>query len=1201
MPSKKKPDALKQYLNETKNKNKEFSCGGNNDGSVLENYLRLLKSYQQEFKCQKLTIFMQVGSFFEVYGIKFIDDNTTEGNVWEVASILNIKVANKLDTTVNGREVKQFMAGCKEEYVDDYIHQLSDEGWTIPIFIQEKENGRVKGRKLETIISPGTNVETNDISNYFMYVYMKGSPSIRQKRTNSLIISIFFVDCISGDNSVMELTTQDINNYSVVFSEVIKLFSIYNPKELIIHLDIVNINNFPQFQQQELYNTLQLHNRNVSIIREVIDKKYHQVEIQKKVLERCYSSYQGRNTIFQQLGLNNDMRYYIIGMCLGLDAINKINPNIITLLNKPEIIQESSHYLMLANNCLQQLDIVNDERVRRNEVEMDYDYENLLSGVSTKKITLLKLLDKTKTTMGRRMFKKKLTLPITNVEKLEMSYQQIEELRVIQMKHLIKKNGDFFSSPLNDMRGQLQVIRDISKNMRQIATQTLLPNHLDMFLASVKGALDLNYSMNVICQCNNIKKDNKINTLIPRMDNEEREKVEEMLDYIKSQLILEKCDNHWNNIEGSIFQKGVYSDFDKLEERIRVNQSFTKLLRSEMTKLMKPDLKYKNVRDFVKEDFLIGIDNNAKLGKYLYCNARGKKMWELAVSNNNNNNNNNNNDSNNKNNNNKNKNSKITIGEYNIPYQSITLKPISAGKFQVVCNEILESCGTLIKSIEDMRKMCREKFKEWQLELFKKYKGCLENVIQFVGETDVLQSMVTVSMKLGLTRPEIKINGVVNGAINKDSEKIPHKSYIDIKDIKHPIISAIHTDVPYITNNALFGKDGCNGVLLFGVNASGKSSYAKSIGIAIIMAQAGMYVPAREMVYYPYNYLFTRIRNNDDIYAGLSSFEVEMQEFKVILQHGNENSMILGDELCSGTETLDATAIMASGLKKLHDRGCSFIFATHLHFLAELEYVSSLENLKFKHLTVELDPENNNRVIYRRKIKNGNGPQSYGILVCQSMKLEKSFIDDAVMIRRQIENGELIKFNGRLTNSGELVDYHTSAYNKEKHITRCEVCQEVGTDIHHIHQQADADNCGVIEGDAGMGVFHKNEKWNLVCLCKECHQSVHSSPSRLEIKGYYSSSDGIILEYEWINRVIDNVVRNISAIDSREDVNDVGRRLDGKKELEFKTLDDNLRQEIVDDILRLSNDGKTYKSIQYKIKKDKSCKISLKDIRQIVG
>lgn len=1174
MPSKKKPDALKQYLNESKNKNKEFSSGGNNDGSVLENYLRLLKSYQQDFKCQKLTIFMQVGSFFEVYGVKYADDNTTEGNVWEVASILNIKVANKTDTSVNGRIVKQFMAGCKEEYVDDYIHQLSDEGWTIPIFIQEKENGRVKGRKLETIISPGTNVETNDISNYFMYIYMRGVPNIRQKGTNSLIITIFFVDCISGDNSIMELNTKDINNHSVVFSEIIKLFSIYNPRELIIHLDIVSIENFPQFQQQDLYNTLQLHNRNVSIIREEMNKKYHQVEIQKQVLERCYTSYQGRNTIFQQLGLNEGMRYYIIGMCLGLEAINKINPNIITLLNKPEIIQESSHYLMLANNCLQQLDIVNDDRVRKNEVEMDYEYDNLLSGVSTKKITLLKLLDKTKTTMGRRMFKKKLTRPITDIDKLQNSYQQIEELKNIQMIHLTKKNGDFFSSPINEIRSQLQIIRDISKNMRQMATQTLLPNHLDMFLSSVKGALDLNYTIDIICQDKD-KKDNNV-SLIPRMNQDEKMKTEEMLDFIKTQLILEKCDNHWNNIEGSIFQKGVYSDFDKLEERIRVNQSFTKLLRVEMTKLMKPELRNKRLNEFAKEDFLIGIDNNAKLGKYLYCNSKVKKMWDLVVANKTNNNYNN---------------GKIIIGEYKISYQNITLKPLSSTKYQIVCNEILESCGTLIKSIEDMRRMCRVKFKEWQLALFKKYKGCLENVIKFVGETDVLQSMVTVSMKLGLTRPEIKSN-LKSGLNNvNDSEKKP-MSYIDIKDIKHPIISSIHNEVPYITNDALFGKDGCNGVLLFGVNASGKSSYAKSIGIAIIMAQAGMYVPASEMVYYPYNYLFTRIRNNDDIYAGLSSFEVEMQEFKVILQHGNENSMILGDELCSGTETLDATAIMASGLKKLHDRGCSFIFATHLHFLAELEYVSSLENLKFKHLTVELDPNNNNRVIYRRKIKDGNGPQSYGILVCQSMKLEKDFIDDAVMIRRQIENGELIKFKNRLTNSGELVDYHTSAYNKGKHISRCEVCQGIGTDIHHINQQVDADSCGIIEGSSNIGVFHKNEKWNLVCLCKECHQSVHSSPSRLEIKGYSSTSDGIILEYLWTNKVSATIIEN-----GKEN----GNLLNDKIEFEFTNVDTNLRQDIVDDILRLSNNGKTYKSIQYKIKKDKSCKISLKDIRSIIG
>ena len=119
-----------------------------------------------------------------------------------------------------------------------------------------------------------------------------------------------------------------------------------------------------------------------------------------------------------------------------------------------------------------------------------------------------------------------------------------------------------------------------------------------------------------------------------------------MLDFIEKQLILEKCDNHWNNIEGSIFQKGVYSDFDKLEERIRVNQSFTKLLRVEMTKLMKPELRNKGIKDFVKEDFLVGIDNNAKLGKYLYCNAKSKKMWDSVNGNKANNNGN------------------ITIGEY---------------------------------------------------------------------------------------------------------------------------------------------------------------------------------------------------------------------------------------------------------------------------------------------------------------------------------------------------------------------------------------------------------------------------------------------------------------------------------------------------------------------------------------------------------
>ena len=116
----------------------------------------------------------------------------------------------------------------------------------------------------------------------------------------------------------------------------------------------------------------------------------------------------------------------------------------------------------------------------------------------------------------------------------------------------------------------------------------------------------------------------------------------------------------------------------------------------------------------------------------------------------------------------------------------------------------------------------------------------------------------------------------------------------------------------------------------------------KSVGINIIMAQAGMYVPASKFIYKPYKYLFTRIMNNDNLYAGLSSFEVEMKEFKVILKYANNNSIILGDELASGTNTEDATAIVASGIIELSKRNSNFLFATHLHFLAEMKCIKDI-------------------------------------------------------------------------------------------------------------------------------------------------------------------------------------------------------------------------------------------------------------------
>ena len=123
------------------------------------------------------------------------------------------------------------------------------------------------------------------------------------------------------------------------------------------------------------------------------------------------------------------------------------------------------------------------------------------------------------------------------------------------------------------------------------------------------------------------------------------------------------------------------------------------------------------------------------------------------------------------------------------------------------------------------------------------------------------------------------------------------------------------------------------------------------------MAQAGMFVPCSSFEYKPYNSIYTRILGNDNIFKGLSTFTVEMSEVSTFINNCDENSLILGDEVCSGTETSSAVSIFAAVLLWLNQRKSSHIFATHFHEVVDLEEIQQLEKLKFYHLTVRYNYE----------------------------------------------------------------------------------------------------------------------------------------------------------------------------------------------------------------------------------------------------
>ena len=255
-----------------------------------------------------------------------------------------------------------------------------------------------------------------------------------------------------------------------------------------------------------------------------------------------------------------------------------------------------------------------------------------------------------------------------------------------------------------------------------------------------------------------------------------------------------------------------------------------------------------------------------------------------------------------------------------------------------------------------MNRICKQKFKSLLVDYGVKYKKIFDEIPKMIGEIDLIKSGAKTSLQYNYCKPTITKS---------------KNSYINSKDMRHPIIEQIQTKSIYIPNDCNIGiNSNQNGILLYGINASGKSSYMKSVGLNIILAQAGFYVAAKSFDFSPYTQIFTRISGNDNIFKGHSSFAVEMLELRNILLRSDSNSLILGDELCKGTESLSALAIVSSGIETLTNKKSHFIFATHLHGLSKIEEIQNIPSVKSYHLSIE---NRNGKLIYNRKLKEGSG------------------------------------------------------------------------------------------------------------------------------------------------------------------------------------------------------------------------------------
>jgi DNA mismatch repair protein MutS len=219
-----------------------------------------------------------------------------------------------------------------------------------------------------------------------------------------------------------------------------------------------------------------------------------------------------------------------------------------------------------------------------------------------------------------------------------------------------------------------------------------------------------------------------------------------------------------------------------------------------------------------------------------------------------------------------------------------------------------------------------------------------------------------------------------------------------LRACRHPVIERLMPRESFIPNDVHF-EPAERVLLVTGPNMAGKSTILRQIGLAVVMAQLGSFVPAAAAEIGVADRLFTRVGASDNLARGQSTFMVEMSETSAILHSATERSLVLLDEIGRGTSTYDGVAIAWAVTEYLHDTvGCRTMFATHYHELMQLpEELAHARNLN---VAVK---ESGDRVIFLYHLEAGGTDRSYGIHVAQLAGLPAGVVQRAKELLRTLE------------------------------------------------------------------------------------------------------------------------------------------------------------------------------------------------------
>ena len=622
---------------------------------------------------------------------------------------------------------------------------------------------------------------------------------------------------------------------------------------------------------------------------------------------------------------------------------------------------------------------------------------------------------------------------------LKMPLINIDEInmRYNLIKNIIDNNN------YNEIINYLEDIYDLDKIIRKLEINIINPNEFyNLYLSFYQIE-----KLIIFFQDNNLLE-------LFNIDNKLIKNVHKINEWINNYFILDKiCHINFNNFTESTFsfyKQNKHNDIDDLQNNIDSSQNFMNYLIDELEKYIVNEK---------KTEKLITLKYNDRDGYYLLitnrrCNILRKNLNKLET---------------------------IIINNIEFKISDLEFNELPKSlNTKITCSKIKEASLEINNYKILLAKKLKEHFSEDMKIFYNKYNNYIYKWSNKIAFIDFINSGALTAVKNHYSLPIIE---------NRNY------SFFSAIELRHPIVEQIKTSTEYIPHNIELGCDTeQNGILLYGINSSGKSTLMKSIAINIILAQIGYYVAAKNFKYNPYTSLFTRIGNNDNIFKGQSSFIVEMNELIAILKRNNDKTLVVADEIASGSEIKSGNIIICYMLETLSLSNASFITATHLHDIANMDCIKKLNNIKIKHLKLSYDPIND-ILIYDRNLLDGQGETFYGLQVAKYLMKNINFNNRTQEILNEYENNI----------------YKKCKYNSKVYVdSKCNICnKKENLETHHITWQKDFTN-GI---NINKFYLQKDYEYNLVTLCTSCHDKVDKN--EIIIKGWTETSNGKIFDYEF--------------------------------------------------------------------------------------